>query len=45
MSTLLESFEEHVKSRRPEDLGEDIALGLALTGIFCVLLFSLQVMF
>lgn len=40
MSTLIEMFEEHTKSRTPEDIAEDIALGMSMTGILLVLLYS-----
>lgn len=40
MSTLIEIFEENTKSRTPEGIAEDIALGLSLTGILFVLLYS-----
>lgn len=44
MSTLLEFLEDHTKSRSPEDIAEDVALGLSLTGILAVLLFSFGLM-
>lgn len=44
MSTLIAVFEDHVKSRSPEDIAEDVALGLSLTGILFVLLMSVGVM-
>jgi hypothetical protein len=44
MTTLIEIFEEHTKGRTPEDIAEDIALGLSLTGILFVLLQSVSLM-